>query len=50
MNHDPLRDLWLYLALNNPRACLLDPRHPAALVCVISAILATAAAQLMASG
>jgi hypothetical protein len=48
--NDPLRDLWLYLALNNPRACLLDPRHPAAVACVIAVMLATAAAQLMAAG
>jgi len=50
MNHDPLGDLWLHLALNNPRASLLDPRHPLALACVIGAIVATAAAQLMVSG
>ena len=50
MNRDPFRDLWLFLALHDPRACLLDPRHPLALACVIGAILATAAAQLMASG
>jgi hypothetical protein len=50
MNRDPFRDLWLHLALNNPRACLLDPRHPLALACVIGAILAVAASQLMAGG
>jgi len=48
--NDPMRDLWLNLALSDPRACLLDPRHPVALACVIGVIAATAAAQLMASG
>jgi hypothetical protein len=50
MNHDPLRELWLHLALSDPRACLLDPRHPAAIGCVIAVMLAMAAAQLMAAG
>jgi len=50
MNHDPFRDLWLNLALSDPRACLLDPRHPLALACVIGVIVATAAMQLVAAG
>jgi len=50
MKRDPFRDLWLNFALHDHRASLLDPRHPLALACVIGAILATAVAQLMASG